>query len=85
LIIGSIIGYFCSWPWLFSWVTIWTIGEFVTIKKILHHSTLTNENLDLSPKLKGEISGQCLIAALAAGIGTLIIASSVKLIAGLLT
>lgn len=75
--IAFIVGLFANWPWL---IAIFSLGEIITMNKILNHSSLTGEKLESTPKEKGLFFGQSFIAGVSAGVTTFLVAGIIKVI-----
>jgi hypothetical protein len=78
--IAFIVGLFANWPWLIAVIAVFSVGEIITMNKILNHSRLTGEILESTPKEKGMFFGQSFIAGISAGVTTFLVAGIIKVI-----
>lgn len=80
VIIAVIVGLFANWLWLFILIGLQILGDFSTMYKVLSHSFLTNQKLEQSTEERWTRLGQSLMAACSAGVLTVLLACTVKVI-----
>lgn len=80
LFIAILTGAFANWTWLFIIIGTYSFGESATMYKVLTHSFDTGEKLTLTSEERGRIMGRCFVAAIFAGLSTLVIAVVIKFI-----
>lgn len=79
-LVATLTGIFANWLWLFIIIGIFSIGEFVTMYKVLAHSNIDDKKENLTSFEKGSILGQVFLSALLAFITTVALACIIRLI-----
>jgi hypothetical protein len=79
-LVAVIVGIFANWLYIIILILIYSLGELVTMYKILTHSFLTNEAQDMSGREKGRAAGIAAFSAFFAFLSTLAVASIIRIL-----